>query len=556
MYPGSNPGPGTIEISRLSRDIFVLSVLLWYNAHITAKRVFMPQNFLKPTDKNFMNKEKILGTSSFVLGLLLVCGLLGIWAIILQNNWYGLTFASRQKVAQTISLKKELGCTAKGGKFVSNSCFTIHEPRSIEEVCKEWNDRMQGHKDKVYKSLNYLNSIITEEQRQFFALWSVLYGDDYDKHIIPTWIDEQELMVDDEEYIGFNLRFSAKIGDWYKHELGGWIGNTPSNWVVIKKSERKKLLTTLINTADKRGLVEKTNGLDEIWKFKQISDYQFNIEKASKIYLLKGFSGFISANIFPLPTNSIPCEQVISKLRECDPHIRPQDGLGMEFVQFGTDNSGMVFIGASNYKEGRLSDCHTARFNVTTNQLSCESNDCDPTPKGVFDFGISYAASEGFAAPPDSEEVFGNLSKLTLMLVILPFIGMFLAIRRARRLANISDYSTRRQVFNFFGKLILVASVLAVLIWLLSLLINPYLPIVRPSYNFSNWPLVLLFQIVANTVELSVGAGIGYLFLVRKDQRLIRPALSLVLFAPAFLIFVYICLLFAFPSFRHKVPKD
>lgn len=140
--------------------------------------------------------------------------------------------------------------------------------------------------------------------------------------------------------------------------------------------------------------------------------------------------------------------------------------------------------------------------------------------------------------------------------LISPLLGFVFAVRHSRILTKYEDFSVPLQIFKFAVKMFVVAFLVACL-FLLSTLLNKTILFDSSTYygtsapsGFGLWPILIMF------VATSCGAGVGYLFYVRKNYRFIWLAISFVLVIPAVVVFLYILILKAFPSLRKYAPQD
>lgn len=144
----------------------------------------------------------------------------------------------------------------------------------------------------------------------------------------------------------------------------------------------------------------------------------------------------------------------------------------------------------------------------------------------------------------------------SFVILISPLLGFVAAVRHSRILIKKQDFSVAAQIFKFNIK-ILKIFFFVVLFLLLSNLFNSIF-FFKNSADSSKrildsfTPLWLLIMFATT----SCGAGVGYLFYVRKNYRFIWLAISFVLVIPALVVFLYVLILEAFPSLRKYAPQD
>ncbi|OGF37809.1 hypothetical protein A2482_03760 [Candidatus Falkowbacteria bacterium RIFOXYC2_FULL_48_21] len=349
-----------------------------------------------------MNRNKIIGVISYVVGILIILSFLVSWGILGVKGWDALTDylgSARGKVEGKIEAAV---CAASNGFFAADgTCYKAITPEPVNAVCQEWGKTMKDRKNKIDKSVEYLNKVITVDQRLALDLWEDFFAREdqgyYAQHIMPVWIEEESVTVQDTVYQVFHVSYSVKMGEWYYHEVGNFNGDTDSNLVAIRKDQRDLFLEALKNkkiTADQLKLVNDKERFEMKKKFfDQLTDVA---DEAHLLAALPGFDGLVAVQRYPFTGDSLTCAKVVSTLRQCDPNVK-FDGLHYGLLDYGinqvmqgipkqnyslTDN--VWFAASSDLSTGRLSDCHEAVLDATSGQLSCRPVECDQSDWYVF----------------------------------------------------------------------------------------------------------------------------------------------------------------------------
>lgn len=285
-------------------------------------------------------------------------------------------------------------------KIFSTNCYFVEEPKSVESICSEWDQRMAEEKAKTEEAANTLAQSISEEYKLVLELWSAIFdvGDHgyYKKHVIPVWIYEEEKDIGGEKYIAFVIGYSVKMGDWYIHEVGGmgtYAQDRMSNRVLVRKAQYQQFLLALKNTTDKSNMLSvvpdsrSINLVDELgWDLDSV------VKMANLTANLRNFDGFVLAQKYPFSQDKMGCKQVMESFKQCEPQI---NGLYLEYNNF-YDSGGDSFNfglypsrGKWDYSKGALLygspagflSCkdglhHQPVFNLIDGTIDCEEAEC------------------------------------------------------------------------------------------------------------------------------------------------------------------------------------
>lgn len=374
---------------------------------------------------SIMSERNILGTISYILGIIIIVVFLLFTFLSLLIPVSGFIRVYMRDNAPKIAKEKAESCEEDGGAYFpyESRCVFYKDPPAVASVCQEWDRKNSEHKEKIEKSVEYFNSIITEEQKLIIDLWSTVFNDQvfyyedgrwaglpsngetstystyagdsgyFKKHIIPVWIEKEErTTAEGEKYVGFHISYSVRMGDWYRHEVGNFTKWAGANWVIIKESDYKSLIEILTVTADKSRLLKiSSNPLsayDEfseesvLWKGTNWEGEFWSREFAgpTNVAEFRNFSGIVIAQKHAILEQGRDCGEMISLLRNCDPHLKItnwDNRYTAEGINFN-GNSGISISARSGYEENRIKDCHNAELNMVTNKLSCYPVDCDP----------------------------------------------------------------------------------------------------------------------------------------------------------------------------------
>ncbi|OGH72016.1 MAG: hypothetical protein A2921_01765 [Candidatus Magasanikbacteria bacterium RIFCSPLOWO2_01_FULL_43_20b] len=144
----------------------------------------------------------------------------------------------------------------------------------------------------------------------------------------------------------------------------------------------------------------------------------------------------------------------------------------------------------------------------------------------------------------------------SFQVIISPLLGFIIAVRRSRVLTKYDDFSVPLQIFEFTIKIVKVFFFVLLFFLLSNLLNSIVLSEGRTVFgklvldSFASSALLIMFA------AMSCGAGVGYLFYVRKNYQFIWLAISFMLVIPAVVVFLYVLVLKAFPSLRKYTPQD
>lgn len=366
-----------------------------------------------------MSEKRFLGTISYVLGIIIIVVFLFFATASLIRPIMGFVSRDREERYEERSInivqEKAKSCEDSGGAYFpyENRCVYSEDPPSIASVCEEWERKNSEHKEKIEKSVEYFNSVITEEQKLIIDLWStvfndplVVYGDGgqahstyggdsgyFKKHIIPVWMEKEErTTADGGKYLGFHISYSVRMGDWYRHEVGNFTYWAGANWVIIKEGDYKSLIEVLRVTADKSMLLKiSSNPLSAYTEFSKESVLWKGTDWKGEFWSreftgptnaaeFRDFSGIVIAQKHRILEQGVDCAEMISSLRSCDPHLKItnwDNRYTAEGINFNAYD-GISISARSGYEENRINDCHSAELNLVTNKLSCGPIDCDP----------------------------------------------------------------------------------------------------------------------------------------------------------------------------------
>jgi len=253
-----------------------------------------------------MNNDKIVGKISFIVGVLIIVAFFVFWGLtmlkILDRVSYFIA-GSEFKEQEVMQVKT---CSFGRGAYskYDGKCYKAKDPESVETVCHEWDKKMQETKEKIERSVVYLDQVMSDEQKLALGLWKDFFAMDdknyYEKHIIPVWIEKEDIKEEGVEYAVFHISYSVKMGEWFYHEVGNFNGRTDSNMVVVRKDQYSQFIEALKN---KKFTVNQLSQVTEAVRFelKRIFFWRFSdvTDEAHLLATLQGFDGLVAAQKYP-----------------------------------------------------------------------------------------------------------------------------------------------------------------------------------------------------------------------------------------------------------------